>query len=155
MARRVAPLGKLILLCFGLIVATTGLAADPAKTLRRLGPGDLVRFVEGSGLDLAEVLSGPDPSNYYLLSSPTGEPQSVAREKLRLVQSAGAKRAPFKLGEVVDRKLQPRGTQRGVVVRVNGSFCEVKPEHADANWYECRELRRVPPKAEATAEPET
>jgi hypothetical protein len=132
-----------------MIFLSAAFAADPAKTLRRLGAGDLVRFVEGAGLDLAEILSGPDPSNYYLVTTPNGEPLAVPRDKLRLVQSAGAKKAAFIPGDVVDRKLQPRGTERGVVVRVNGSFCEVKPEHADANWYECRELRKVPAKPDS------
>jgi hypothetical protein len=136
----------LTLILASLIFLSPAFAADPAKTLRRLGAGDLVRFVEGAGLDLAEILSGPDPSNYYLVTTPNGEPLAVPREKLRLVQSAGTKKAAFNAGDVVERKLQPRGTERGVVVRVNGSFCEVKPEHADSNWYECRELSKVPAK---------
>ncbi len=98
------------------------------------------------------MLAGPDPSNYYLLTGADGHPVAIARDKLRLVQSAGAKKAPFNPGERVERKLQPRGSERGDILRVNGAFCEVKTKEADSNWYECRELRRVPPGSETQSE---
>jgi hypothetical protein len=131
---------------------STALADDRTKTLRRLAIGDLVRFVDGAGLDLAEVLGGPDPSNYYVLTGSNGKPIAVPREKLRLVQSAGAKRAAFNAGDVVDWKLHERSTQRGVVIRVNGAWCEVKSMETDSNWVECKALRRTKGGAGAPAE---
>lgn len=134
-------LATLCILCVSLIIARSACAADPPP-LRRLSVGDLVQFTDNYGLTLAEVLGGPDPSNYYMLSSSSGEPLALPREKLRLVQSAGAPKAAFSVGDIVDRKAE-RYPERGVVKRVNGAWCEVGNDEGETDWVECKELRRV------------
>ena len=84
-----------------------------------------MEIVTGMGPTLAEVVEGPDPSNYILLRIPTGKQIPVNVSKVRLVQKAGTPNAAINAGEAV-AWVDANVRQNGNVVKVNGNWCQVK-----------------------------
>ena len=91
---------------------------------------------------VGEVISAPDASNYYLLLVPTEEQVTINGTKLRLIQRAGAAKAPFNPGDVVDVRGNGNMVHRASVVKVNGGGCQVKAQGM-VGWGECKKLRVV------------
>lgn len=131
---------------------TLAALAPEAAPQNRAKVGDLVEVVTGLGPTLAEIVEGPDPSGYVVISLPTGKQIPVNTQKLRLVQSAGAPNAPIAVGEPV--KWTDSGVaEKGTVVKVNGNWCQVKTASATTiGWIECKALRTAA-QAAAPAKP--
>ena len=117
--------------------------------------GDLVEIVTGMGPTLAEVVEGPDPSNYILLRIPTGKQIPVNVSKVRLVQKAGTPNAAINAGEAV-AWVDANVRQNGNVVKVNGNWCQVKsPTATTIGWVECNSLRTAAQAAKPADKPAT
>ena len=121
--------------------ATLITVAPQAMSQNRAKPGDLVEFTSGLGPTLAEIVEGPDPSGYVVISLPTGKRVPVSTQKLRLIQSAGTPNATIPVGEPV-RWTDGGVAEKGSVVKVNGNWCQVKTADATTvGWVECKALR--------------
>lgn len=132
-------------------VTLTALAPE-AVSQNRAKVGDLVELVTGLGPTLAEIVEGPDPSGFVVISLPTGKKVPVNTQKLRLVQSAGTPDAPIAVGEPV-RWVDGGVAEKGSVVKVNGNWCQVKTASATTiGWIECKALRTAA-QAAAPAKP--
>lgn len=136
-------------------VCTTAFAADPKGPI---GVGDLAEYTSGMGPTVGEVLEGPDPSGYYVLAIPGSGPRPINGNKLRLVQRAGAPKASFKPGDVVDVRTGS-GPLRASIVKVNGGYCQLQAT-VTVGWAECKGLKlvrgadgEVPPPTPAPAPP--
>jgi hypothetical protein len=115
--------------------------------------GDLVEFTSGLGPTLAEIVVGPDAGGYVVIRIPTGKQIPVNSQKLRLVQKAGTPNASIPVGAAVSW-IDAHIVERGSVVKVNGSWCQVKtPSATTIGWVECKDLRTgTPSAASANAE---
>jgi hypothetical protein len=117
----------------------------------RFNKGDLVEYTSAFGPTMGEVITGPDPSNYYLLAIPGHA------EKMRLVQRAGTPDAAMAVGESVSWT-DANIAEKGSVVKVRGAWCQVKSASATTfGWVECKALRTAkqnakPPSAAAGKE---
>ncbi len=128
----------LVALVLGLTVAAV---APEAMSENRAKVGDLVEFTSGLGPTLAEIVEGPDASGYVVILLPTGKRVPVNTQKLRLVQVAGTPNASIAVGEPVGW-VDGDYKQKGSVVKVNGTWCQVKTEDATTTgWVECNVLR--------------
>ncbi len=113
--------------------------------------GDLVEYVSGMGPTLAEIVVGPDPSNYVVVRLPTGKEIPVNVTKLRLIQPAGTPDAPMAIGEPVSW-VSEHVKEKGTVVKVKGNWCQVKtPDATTVGWLECKSLARSQASAQAPA----
>ena len=127
-------------------VATEAISQNVAKV------GDLVEFTSGLGPTLAEIVEGPDASGYVVIVLPTGKRVPVNTQKLRLVQAAGTPNASITVGEAVGW-VDGDYKQKGSVVKVNGTWCQVKTADATTTgWVECNVLRTAA-QAAAPAKP--
>jgi hypothetical protein len=126
---------RLLLGCASLIASTLAFA----QTNTRLREGDLVEFEGTYGPVIGEVISGPDPSIYYLLAIPGAEDFAIHREKLRLLQRAGAPQAAVTVGSPVKWKHRDK-LRSGRIEKVNGAWCRVEAASAGTAWIECRDL---------------
>lgn len=137
------------------VSATLTLFASAAQA-DRAAVGDLVEYVTGLGPTLAEIVVGPDASNYVVVLLPNSKKVPVNLAKLRLVQKAGTPNAPMKIGESV-RWVEGNVVERGSVVKVNGKWCQVKSVSATTvGWVECDALdtgAKAPAKAAEPAAP--
>jgi hypothetical protein len=107
----------------------------------RFNKGDLVEYTSAFGPTLGEVITGPDPSNYYLLAIPGQEDFAIRADKLRLVQRAGTPDAAMNVGEAVSWT-EANVAEKGSVVKVRGAWCQVKSASATTfGWVECKALR--------------
>lgn len=121
--------------------ATLVAAAPDALSQNRAKAGDLVEFTSGLGPTLAEIVEGPDASGYVVILLPTGKQVPVNTQKLRLVQPAGTPNASMAVGESVGW-VDGDYKQKGSVVKVNGTWCQVKTADATTTgWVECKVLR--------------
>lgn len=118
------------------VFATAALAADPKGPL---GVGDLAEFTSGMGPTIGEVIDGPDPFGFYILSIPGAGEKPINGNKLSLIQRAGAPKASLKPGDVVDAR-SSLGVVRASVVKVNGGWCQLQAQ-ATVGWAECKDLK--------------
>jgi hypothetical protein len=135
MPRRLQILSALI--CFVLLSA----APLARSQTGRFNICDLVEYLSPFGPTLGEVLSGPDPSSYYLLAIPGKEDFAIHADKLRVVQRAGTPNAAIDVGEAVSWT-EANVADNGKVVKVHGAWCQVKSLSATTiGWVECKALR--------------
>lgn len=136
-----------------LVLGATLAAGAPGAISQNLAKiGDLVEFTSGLGPTLAEIVEGPDPSGYVVILLPTGKQVPVNTQKLRLVQPAGTPNASTAVGEAVSW-VDGDYKQKGSVVKVNGTWCQVKTADATTTgWIECNALRTAA-QAAAPAKP--
>lgn len=128
--------------CFAAVLALSAAhAADPKPPEGPIAAGDLAEYTSGFGPTVGEVTGGPDPSGYYALSVPGSGEVFVHAGKLRLIQRAGAARAAFKPGDVVDLR-SDSGALRATVVKINGGWCQLEAP-GTVGWADCAGLKAV------------
>lgn len=123
-----------LLACIPAVVVTLAQAA-------RLREGDLVAFERPQRRMMGIVISGPDPSSYYLLSIPGQADFAIHGEQLSLVQPTGTPDVALDLGASVGWT-QAGAPRKGRLVKVHGAWCQVEPANeAAVVWVECALLR--------------
>lgn len=132
---------RLLQFVVAVLVASTVHAAEPKPPNGPIAVGDLAEYVSGLGPIIGEVVSGPDPWGYYVLSVPASGDAPIKADKLQLIQRAGTPNAAFSPGDVVDVRTN-LGPTRASVVKVNGGWCRLQAP-AMVGWAECKELRVV------------